>query len=220
MIAALYVAKGGCYSGLPGVDAWDEERDARRYAGPWPVVAHPPCQRWGKMWFGQPLCDQKWASSEPLTRGEYASIAYRHKLRIIPPWNETTARQFRQRLSLRRLLCFRSLPPSRTTPLARASLLLASSSLAKTAATRLPRSTRALMRWSGSCGTRSTLCPTSIMPRSFGKPKRLKRPLGASDRRSDERQQYRPGLQEMQRHRIHRYPVTQWKICAAGSGPG
>lgn len=51
-------------------------------------------------------------------------------------------------------------------------------------------------------------------------PKRLKRPLGASDRRSDERQQYRPGLQEMQRHRIYRYPVTQWKICAAGSGPG
>ncbi len=37
---------------------------------------------------------------------------------------------------------------------------------------------------------------------------------------SDERQQYRPGLQEMQRHRIYRYPVTQWKICAAGSGPG
>lgn len=55
MIAALYVAKNGCYSGLPGVDAWDEERDARRYAGPWPIVAHPPCQRWGKLWAGQPL---------------------------------------------------------------------------------------------------------------------------------------------------------------------
>jgi hypothetical protein len=55
MIAALYVEKGGCYFGLPDVDPWDEERDARRYAGPWPVVAHPPCPRWGKMWFGQPL---------------------------------------------------------------------------------------------------------------------------------------------------------------------
>lgn len=55
MIAALYVETGGAYFGIPGVDPWDEARDARKYAGPWPVVAHPPCQRWGKMWFGQPL---------------------------------------------------------------------------------------------------------------------------------------------------------------------
>ncbi len=52
MIAALYVAKGGCYYGLPGVEPWDEDRDARLYAGPWPVVAHPPCQRWGRFWHG------------------------------------------------------------------------------------------------------------------------------------------------------------------------
>jgi hypothetical protein len=49
MIAALYVAKGGCYYGLPDVDPWDEERDARRYAGPHPVVAHPPCARWCRL---------------------------------------------------------------------------------------------------------------------------------------------------------------------------
>lgn len=49
MIAALYVETDGAYMGLPGVDAWDEPRDARKYAGPWPVVAHPPCQRWGSM---------------------------------------------------------------------------------------------------------------------------------------------------------------------------
>lgn len=54
-IAALYVETDGCYFGLPSVDPWDEARDARMYAGPHPVVAHPPCQRWGKMWFGQPL---------------------------------------------------------------------------------------------------------------------------------------------------------------------
>ncbi len=55
MIAALYVEKNGSYYGIDGVDPWDEERDARKYEGPWPVVAHPPCQRWGKLWAGQPL---------------------------------------------------------------------------------------------------------------------------------------------------------------------
>lgn len=49
MIAALYVESGGCYYGLPDVDPWDIERDARNYAGPYPVVAHPPCQRWTRM---------------------------------------------------------------------------------------------------------------------------------------------------------------------------
>lgn len=55
MIAALYVETGGSYFGLDGVDPWDQERDARLYNGPYPVVAHPPCQRWGKFWAGQPL---------------------------------------------------------------------------------------------------------------------------------------------------------------------
>lgn len=49
MIAALFVAKNGCYFGLPGVDPWDETRNAMLYAGPWPVVAHPPCSRWCRL---------------------------------------------------------------------------------------------------------------------------------------------------------------------------
>lgn len=52
MIAALFVSTGGCYFGLPDVDPWDEARDARDYSGPWPVVAHPPCERWGRFWHG------------------------------------------------------------------------------------------------------------------------------------------------------------------------
>jgi hypothetical protein len=51
-VAALYVEPKGCYVGVPGVDPWDEARDARKYAGPHPVIAHPPCQRWGRFWHG------------------------------------------------------------------------------------------------------------------------------------------------------------------------
>jgi hypothetical protein len=47
-LAALYVEKNGCYFKAPGVDPWDESRDARKYDGPHSVVAHPPCQRWGR----------------------------------------------------------------------------------------------------------------------------------------------------------------------------
>lgn len=49
MIAALYVETGGTYFGIEDVDPWDEKRDARLYAGPWPVVAHPPCARWSRL---------------------------------------------------------------------------------------------------------------------------------------------------------------------------
>jgi hypothetical protein len=48
-VAALFVRADSVYKRMPGVDCWDAERDARLYAGPWPVVAHPPCRLWGMM---------------------------------------------------------------------------------------------------------------------------------------------------------------------------
>jgi hypothetical protein len=54
MIAALFVETNGIYYNRPNVDPWDEARDARLYEGPWPVVAHPPCERWGRYWSGGP----------------------------------------------------------------------------------------------------------------------------------------------------------------------
>lgn len=47
-VAALYVDRRGVYPGLV-IDWYDEHRDARSYAGPHPVVAHPPCGPWGTM---------------------------------------------------------------------------------------------------------------------------------------------------------------------------
>ena len=52
MIAALFIEPDGVYSNLRGVDPWCEMCDARLYRGPHPVVAHPPCQRWGRFWHG------------------------------------------------------------------------------------------------------------------------------------------------------------------------
>lgn len=48
-IAALFVQPDGCYPEINFIDAWPESRDARKYNLNLPVIAHPPCQRWGKM---------------------------------------------------------------------------------------------------------------------------------------------------------------------------
>lgn len=70
MIAALFVATGGCYWDLPDVDPWDEQRDARLYAGPYPVVAHPPCARWCRL---AGLVEARWGHKRGDDGGCFAS---------------------------------------------------------------------------------------------------------------------------------------------------
>lgn len=48
-VTALFVRADSIYKTMQGVDAWDEERDARRWPGGGQVVAHPPCRLWAKL---------------------------------------------------------------------------------------------------------------------------------------------------------------------------
>ena len=45
-VAVLFARADSGYKAMRGVDVWDKERDATRYSGIAPVVAHPPCTRW------------------------------------------------------------------------------------------------------------------------------------------------------------------------------
>ena len=70
MIAALYVQADGVYAGLPEVDLWPEDRDARRYGGPWRVVAHPPCSAWCKM---APIIEARYGHARGADGGCFAA---------------------------------------------------------------------------------------------------------------------------------------------------
>ena len=56
-IAALFVSGRSIYHHLENVTAYDSRRDARRFAGPEPIVAHPPCRCWSKYMAHQTRCD-------------------------------------------------------------------------------------------------------------------------------------------------------------------
>jgi len=48
-VAVLFARQDSHYKALAGVDVWDEARDARRWPGGAPLVAHPPCRLWAKL---------------------------------------------------------------------------------------------------------------------------------------------------------------------------
>lgn len=49
MVAVLFARADSCYKSIPECDVWDIERDARKYDGEAPVIAHPPCRAWGQL---------------------------------------------------------------------------------------------------------------------------------------------------------------------------
>lgn len=59
-VAVLFARADSIYKTLPGCDVWDIERDARKWPGGGPVVAHPPCRTWGRLrQFAKPRPDEK-----------------------------------------------------------------------------------------------------------------------------------------------------------------
>jgi hypothetical protein len=63
-VAVLWTCPRSEYARLwPLVDCWPLRRDANLYAGPWPVVCHPPCGPWGKL---------SWSSRESKSHGIWA----------------------------------------------------------------------------------------------------------------------------------------------------
>jgi len=70
LVSALFVQRGGVYWDLDGVDPWDEARDARRYPGRNPVVAHPPCERWCRL---AGLVEARWGHKRGDDGGTFAA---------------------------------------------------------------------------------------------------------------------------------------------------
>ena len=63
-VAALYVdVDRGPYASIDGVDLWGVDRDAAKYDGPYPVIAHPPCGPWGRL---RHLCGRDLLAQEQL----------------------------------------------------------------------------------------------------------------------------------------------------------
>lgn len=47
-VSVLFARKDSIYKSL-NCDVWDKERDATKWPGGNPVIAHPPCRAWGQL---------------------------------------------------------------------------------------------------------------------------------------------------------------------------
>lgn len=59
-VAVLFARNDSIYKNFPHIEVWDAQRDARKFSGGLPVVAHPPCRAWGRLrYFAKPRDDEK-----------------------------------------------------------------------------------------------------------------------------------------------------------------
>lgn len=92
-VAVLFARADSHYKTFPQCDVWDAERDARRWPGGGPVVAHPPCRGWGRLrHFAKPREDELalglWAVDQVRTWGgvlEHPAFSQLWLARCLPP---------------------------------------------------------------------------------------------------------------------------------------
>lgn len=48
-VTVLFARQDSVYKSIDNCDVWDIERDARKFTGANPIVAHPPCRAWGRL---------------------------------------------------------------------------------------------------------------------------------------------------------------------------
>lgn len=59
-VAVLFARSDSFYKTIPFCDVWDADRDARKWPGGSPLIAHPPCRAWGRLRkFAKPRPDEK-----------------------------------------------------------------------------------------------------------------------------------------------------------------
>lgn len=51
MVAVLFVRKDSIYKSFRNCDCYDKERNALNFKGGMPVIAHPPCRAWGRLFY-------------------------------------------------------------------------------------------------------------------------------------------------------------------------
>jgi hypothetical protein len=49
MISILFAARNSVYKTIPGLDVWDEDRNALNWPGGNPGIFHPPCRLWSML---------------------------------------------------------------------------------------------------------------------------------------------------------------------------
>jgi hypothetical protein len=45
-VSVLFVSRNSVYKTIPGLDVWDEDRNALKWPGGNALIAHPPCRLW------------------------------------------------------------------------------------------------------------------------------------------------------------------------------